>query len=312
MVDFSLPVTPGTGTDYVGFDTIDATGTATTVAVQWVKLFSGTGTDRLLINNAGAALVQHVSTATIPVSIGSLPTTATLAVAVQNTATVQVSSLIPGTATNSLGKLEDGGHLSGDTGIMILGVRNDTGGSLAGSDLDYTPIRVTSGGNVVTQTRGFFSHDATSDTNPLLIGAYADTPEDSAVSDEVSGDGDLTHVKASRDGTIYTHPHPPRIWRAFYDGIAATTDATVKAAATATGLKHYVGTIFASVNVGATMFLHVGTGTASTFWRHFFATTGDGACLQFNPPIPVTATQPIMLTTAATTYSVTLTGHTSR
>lgn len=402
MADNSINVTRGTGTEYVGFDTVDATGTATTVYVQWVKIQNSTATIPVSLtslpstatipvtftsqptaatlavvvqNTATVTLSGLPSTATIPVSVQNtatvtltgLPTTATMPVSIQNTATVIISAtglptaatmpvsvqntatvslstaatlavavqntatvilsatglptaatlavavqaIIPGTSASQLGKAEDAGHTSGDTGVMMLGIRNDAGIAFSDADLDYTPIRVNSAGNVIAQTRGFIAHDATSDTNPLLIGGYADTPADTAVTDQVSADGDLTHVKASRDGAIYTMPHPPRIWRAFYDGTAATVDGTVKAAATAAGLKHYVGTIFCGVNVGATVFLTVGTGTASQFWKHYFATSGDGAALKFNPPIQLTATQAIMVTTVATTFSLTLTGYTA-
>jgi hypothetical protein len=51
---------------------------------------------------------------------------------------VDVASVVPGTGATSLGKAEDAAHTSGDTGVMILGVRKDTAASLAGTDGDYT------------------------------------------------------------------------------------------------------------------------------------------------------------------------------
>lgn len=45
-----------------------------------------------------------------------------------------------GTSAGSLGKAEDGGHTSGDTGVSILAVRNDANALLAGTDLDYIPL----------------------------------------------------------------------------------------------------------------------------------------------------------------------------
>lgn len=56
---------------------------------------------------------------------------------------VDVTSVVPGTGATNLGKAEDGGHTSGDVGVMALGVRNDTpNAALSGTDLDYTPIAV--------------------------------------------------------------------------------------------------------------------------------------------------------------------------
>lgn len=49
---------------------------------------------------------------------------------------------------------EDSGHASGDTGNMLLAVRNDAGTALAGTDLDYIPISTDSSGNVRTTFSG--------------------------------------------------------------------------------------------------------------------------------------------------------------
>lgn len=59
-----------------------------------------------------------------------------------------ISAVIPGTQSTSLGKAEDSAHASGDTGVMGLGVRNDTRGSLCGTDLDYAPHQLNSSGDV--------------------------------------------------------------------------------------------------------------------------------------------------------------------
>lgn len=53
-----------------------------------------------------------------------------------------------GAGFESLGKIEDSAHLSGDVGIMALGVRKDAGGTLAGTDGDYVPPQMDAAGNV--------------------------------------------------------------------------------------------------------------------------------------------------------------------
>lgn len=69
---------------------------------------------------------------------------------------VDVTSVVPGVAAASLGKAEDAGHTTGDTGVPMWGVRNDTPTSLVNADLDYTPIAVDEYGqpkvHVVNQT----------------------------------------------------------------------------------------------------------------------------------------------------------------
>jgi len=57
--------------------------------------------------------------------------------------------ILPGTGASNLGKAEDAAHTTGDVGVMMLGVRNDADSALAGTDLDYTPIAVSSAGKVV-------------------------------------------------------------------------------------------------------------------------------------------------------------------
>lgn len=59
---------------------------------------------------------------------------------------VDVTGVVPGTGATNLGKAEDGGHTTGDVGVMALGVRNDADASF-GADLDYTPLSVDAGGN---------------------------------------------------------------------------------------------------------------------------------------------------------------------
>lgn len=59
---------------------------------------------------------------------------------------IDVTSVIPGTGATALGKAEDAGHTTGDTGVMLLGVRNDANAAFSGTNLDYTPISVTSSG----------------------------------------------------------------------------------------------------------------------------------------------------------------------
>ena len=53
-----------------------------------------------------------------------------------------VNSITPGTAATNLGKAEDAGHVTGDTGVATFGVRNEAAAQLSGADADYTPQAV--------------------------------------------------------------------------------------------------------------------------------------------------------------------------
>lgn len=66
-----------------------------------------------------------------------------LAISADGSATVIPADATDGLLVNlSLAKAEDAAHSSGDKGIMLLAVRNDTPTSRAGTDGDYTPIAV--------------------------------------------------------------------------------------------------------------------------------------------------------------------------
>lgn len=50
---------------------------------------------------------------------------------------VDVTSIVPGTGATNLGKAEDGGHTTGDVGVMALGVRVDSPNATVAADADY-------------------------------------------------------------------------------------------------------------------------------------------------------------------------------
>lgn len=67
---------------------------------------------------------------------------------------VDVTSVIPGTGATNLGKAEDAIHASGDTGVMMLVVRQDAQVDF-GADGDYVPMSVDADGNLrVTSAAG--------------------------------------------------------------------------------------------------------------------------------------------------------------
>lgn len=59
------------------------------------------------------------------------------------------TSVVPGTGATNLGKAEDAAHASGDTGVAMWAVRNDSlATTFTNTDGDYSPIAVTSNGRV--------------------------------------------------------------------------------------------------------------------------------------------------------------------
>lgn len=91
-------------------------------------------------NNGDGTGAMHVKVDSVPAPSGT-----------QN---VAATSVVPGTDATNLGKAEDAAHTTGDVGVQILGVRNDTNAARSGADGDYTPIRTDSAGNVATKDAG--------------------------------------------------------------------------------------------------------------------------------------------------------------
>lgn len=66
-----------------------------------------------------------------------------------NVGAISSTSFVPGTAATNLGKAEDVAHVSGDTGVFALAVRNDgSATSFSGTNGDYTPVATDDQGNV--------------------------------------------------------------------------------------------------------------------------------------------------------------------
>lgn len=64
---------------------------------------------------------------------------------------VDVTSVIPGSGATNLGKAEDGGHTTGDVGVMALGVRTDVPNAVgAGTTADYSFLATDMAGGIRT------------------------------------------------------------------------------------------------------------------------------------------------------------------
>jgi hypothetical protein len=85
---------------------------------------------------------------------------------------VTVSTLVPGSGATNLGKAEDAAHVSGDTGVAALGVRNDALAVLSSADGDYSVLATDGRGAVLTNSATFtYSHIATATTTTVKSGA---------------------------------------------------------------------------------------------------------------------------------------------
>lgn len=81
------------------------------------------------------------------------------------------------TVTTAAEKVEDDPHSSGSVGNLILGVRNDTPGSLVSDDMDYAPLQFDEDGNLRTTAEITGDVNIAGDTEDLDTGAGEDPHE---------------------------------------------------------------------------------------------------------------------------------------
>lgn len=121
---------------------------------------------------------------------------------------VEVSSIVPGTGSTNLAKAEDAGHASGDVGVQILGVRNDSlATTLSSANGDYTPLAVAGTGQLYTALR-------VSDTlSPVRaeddpFGAFqavmmGGTQRQNTPTEQTGNDGDIQPLKSDSVGNLW-------------------------------------------------------------------------------------------------------------
>lgn len=117
------------------------------------------------------------------------------------------------TAATGLGKVEDAPHVSGDVGVMLLGVRNDVlASTLSGNNGDYSPVSVD--GRGVLYTRG-------------------STPQTSAVTSvtlTAATSATVSAATGTKLGLIIFNGTGQPVFLRFGTGAASTTDFSIKLA----------------------------------------------------------------------------------
>lgn len=119
--DTSNPTVPGVGSFNMCWD-----------GTNWDRCAKGTGGNGAVDANTQRVTLANDSTGVLA-SVGTIGT-----------------SVTPGTSAAHLGKAEDAAHASGDTGVMLLGVRHDTSTTGLGVDGDYAALGLNSAGRLWT------------------------------------------------------------------------------------------------------------------------------------------------------------------
>lgn len=148
---------------------------------------------------------------------------------------VDITSIVPGTSATSLGKAEDAAHTTGDTGVMLLAVRNDSAATFAGTTGDYSAIAVNSVGAVQinidagsqTGTSLIRSEDAAASTGQPGVPALFKRTD--ALASQTSTDGDYSLPTCNAHGAMYTDPIRRGTFTHTQPTIANTTSVTLVA-----------------------------------------------------------------------------------
>lgn len=103
---------------------------------------------------------------------------ASIAAGDNNIGNVDVVSQVPGTGSTNLGKAEDAGHTTANTGVFILGVRNDGGSTQTTSaDAEYAQVSVDAYGAVYRRpdhpNRFSCTISSTATTSAIVTGCTA-------------------------------------------------------------------------------------------------------------------------------------------
>jgi hypothetical protein len=116
---------------------------------------------------------------------------------------VDVTSITPGTAAGNLGKAEDAAHVTGDTGVMSLVVRNDAGAALA-ADGDYIPLMVNASGALYVTGGGGGTEYVVNAAAPADPTGTATLMErDDALTTLTEIEGDWTNLRSDSTGALW-------------------------------------------------------------------------------------------------------------
>lgn len=136
---------------------------------------------------------------------GNLLTSTTNALDVNiKSGSTTLTSVIPGTGATNLGKAEDSPASDGDTGVFILGVRNDSVAStLTNANGDYSAISVSPKGEVYVAGGKVEDDSHTSGDHGLFVMAVRN---DSLGTTFCNANGDYSPFAVGSKGEIFTRP----------------------------------------------------------------------------------------------------------
>lgn len=229
--------------------------------------------------------------------------------------------------TAGLLKAEDAASASGDAGVAIFGVRNDTAAALTGSNTDYGSPVVNQYGGVVADLDIRFQGNGTSARSPIRAEDDVSASGDAGVIPLVRGvgtgslapsagtSGDYEWQNNDSDGRLFVNPYganPPQFFSSCSSAITGTSRTAIKAAVASNRI--YVNSITCSNNSAVNSQADFSDGAGAQLAAgNITALGGIGFTATFPTPLRGTVNTDfsVTLTTTATSTICCATGFTS-
>ena len=290
----AIPVTQSGTWDEVG---INDSGNSITVDYATTGSGTATGALRVELPTNGTGVIATVGAVTaitnaLPAgtnAIGKL--SANSGVDIGDVDVTTVGTITPGVAASSLGKAEDAAHASGDTGVAVWQVRDDTLSVFSGNENDYEPFHSDANGATWVHPTDSVAHDAADAGNGIKIAAKAVATTSTQT---MVAANDRTDLYADLDGTQLARNQVP-LGDLLSERVSDTagTSAAFTVFDNAAGKRNYITSVTVhNAHASTNGYVDLRDGTAGTIlWTFPLPATG-GATHNFNPPLrqPTAAT----------------------
>jgi hypothetical protein len=154
-----------------------------TVAISGTVTVDGSGVTQPISHAALTELASAIDTEVQCDIVGALPAgTNAIGKLAANSGVdigdVDVTTVTPGTGAGNLGKAEDAAHTTGDVGVMVLAVRQDSDASFAGTSGDYAPLQLDDNGFLKVNIKAGAGSGGTASTDDgaFTAGSGSGTP----------------------------------------------------------------------------------------------------------------------------------------
>lgn len=184
----------GSGGEFFAVDSGISASAGTVALVPYTKLMDGTlGSDAVItgdatngldvdvtrvggtvaVSNAGLTELAAAINASSQLDVNIAASGATVPVSGTVAVSSITTSVTPGTSSAHLGKAVDTSYSAGDTGVMMITVRDDTLNARASGENKYETLHTDASGALWVDPVGNVAHDGIDSGNPVKVGGKA-------------------------------------------------------------------------------------------------------------------------------------------